>query len=252
MDLNNPWRSVDPCFDCGDMRFNRLATPPLILLLAAISGSAGQRLETANSASSDADLTFSYKFEGPRFFLKIIEIDLGSNGTGDLRFTRGESDEVLDSKVNLQPATIARIRQLFEISDFLGNETPYQDKRDMSHLGWITIGAKQGPRERKVRFNYTTNPHIKELQDIFLGIAWQEIALFDIDNAERYQPLDLPKQLEILENDLKLERIAEPTRVIAPLKEIASDVSQPLIARNQAKRIVDAINQGKFKSPVKK
>jgi len=112
-----------------------------------------------------------------------------SNGAGDLRFTRGESDEVLDSKVNLQPGTIARIRQLFELSDFLGSETAIQDKRDMSHLGWITIGAKQGSRERKVRYNFTTNPHIKELQDIFLGIAWQEIALFDIDNAVTNWPV---------------------------------------------------------------
>jgi len=247
------------------MRVNRLLIVLLILPLAAsslLAGTgpqskkrapfAGQTLEATKEPSPPGDLSFSYKFEGPRFYLRIIEIDLTSNGTGDLRFTRGESDEVLDSKVNLQVGTIARIRQLFELSDFLGSETPIQDKKDMSHLGWITIGAKEGPKERKVRYNFTTNPHIKELQDIFLGIAWQEIALFDIDNAERYQPLDLPKKLEILENDLKLERIAEPTRVIAPLKEIASDVSQPLIARNQAKRIVDAINQGKFKSPVKK
>jgi hypothetical protein len=247
------------------MRFYRLPVVLLMLALAPHSlfadhnpqtkkstSFAGQKLEAIKETPSGSDLSFSYKFEGPRFYLRIIEIDLGSSGTGELRFTRGESDEVLDSKVNLQPGTIARIRQLFELSDFLGSETAIQDKRDMSHLGWITIGAKEGSRERKVRYNFTTNPHIKELQDIFLGIAWQEIALFDIDNAERYQPLDLPKQLEILENDLRLERIAEPTRVIAPLKEIASDVSQPLIARNQAKRIVDAINQGKYKSPVKK
>lgn len=254
MDLNNPWCCDHPCFRCSSvMRFNRLPSVLLMLSLAASSLFAAQKLEGIKGASSsDSDLTFSYKYEGPRFYLKVIEIDLGSNGTGDLRFTRGESDEVLDSKVNLQPGTIARIRQLYELSDFLGNETSYQDKRDMSHLGWITIGAKRGERERKVRYNYTTNPHIKELQDIFLGIAWQEIALFDIDNAERYQPLDLPKKLEILENDLNLERIAEPTRVLAPLKEIAVDESQPLIARNHAKRIIEAINKGKFKSPVKK
>ncbi|HKA20026.1 MAG TPA: hypothetical protein VKN18_17185 [Blastocatellia bacterium] len=266
MDSNIPWCSVIPVFVVArNMRFNRLSFVILVLSMSATSlfagpgpqskkraPFAGQTLEATKEAVPSGDLSFSYKFEGPRFYLRIIEIDLGSTGTGELRFTRGESDEVLDSKVSLQPGTIARIRQLFELSDFLGSETAIQDKRDMSHLGWITIGAKQGLRERKVRYNFTTNPHIKELQDIFLGIAWQEIALFDIDNAERYQPLDLPKQLEILENDLKLERIAEPTRIIAPLKEIASDVSQPLIARNQAKRIVDAINQGKFKSPVKK
>jgi hypothetical protein len=234
------------------MNLNRSALSIVVLLLAASSGFAGQKPQSINGAPAAGEMSFNYKFEGPRFYLRIIEIDVGSNGTGDLKFTRGESDEVLDCKVNLQPPTVARIRQLYEASNFLASDTAYQDKRDMSHLGWITIGAKQAGRERKVRFNYTTNALVKELQDIFLGIAWQEIALFDIDNAERYQPLDLPKQLEILENDLKLGRIAEPIRVLTHLKEIAGDDSQPLIARNHAKRIVKAIGEGKFPSPVKK
>ena len=119
-------------------------------------------------------------------------------------------------------------------------------------MGWVTLGAKQGARERKIRFNFTTNAHIKELQDIFLAIAWQEIALFDIENAERYQPLDVPKQLEMLENDLRLARIAEPARLLTALNEIAGDDSQPLIARNHAKRIIEAIKKGSFKSAGKK
>jgi hypothetical protein len=36
------------------------------------------------------------------------------------------------------------------------------------------------------------------------------------------------------------------------MKEIAKDDSQPLIARNHAKRISEAIQKGKFKSPFKK
>ena len=119
-------------------------------------------------------------------------------------------------------------------------------------MGWVTLGARQGARERKTRFNFTTNAQMDELKEIFLGIAWQEIALFDIENAERYQPLDVPKQLEILENDLRLTRITEPARVLATLNEIAGDDSQPLIARNHAKRIVEAIKKGKFKSTLKK
>jgi len=203
-----------------------------------------------DGASTNGDISFSYKFENPRFLLRIIEIDLGSNGSGELRFTRGESDEVLDCKLKLLPATIARIRHLYEASNFLRSDTAYQDKKDFSHLGWITLGARQNGRERKARFNYTTNEQINELKEIFLAIAWQEIALFDIDNAQRYQPLDLPKQLEILENDLRLVRIAEPSRILGTLNEIAGDDSQPLIARNHAKRLVEDIKKGKFKSPV--
>ena len=61
-----------------------------------------------------------------------------------------------------------------------------------------------------------------------------------------------PNSSRSLENDLRLEWIAEPERVLTVLNEIAGDDTQPLIARNHAKRIVDAIKKGKFKSPVKK
>ena len=119
-------------------------------------------------------------------------------------------------------------------------------------MGWVTLGAKQGARERTVRFNYTMNQHMRELEEIFRGIASQEISLFDIENAERYQPLDVPKQLEMLENDLRLARIAEPARLLTALNEIAGDDSQPLIARNHAKRIIEAIKKGTFKPAGKK
>jgi len=192
-------------------------------------------------------MSVSYKFENVRFYIRVIEIDLDTNGRGEVRFTRGESDEVLDCKVKLLPATIARIKKLVDLSGLLATDTEYQDKKDFSHMGWITLGARRGERERKTRFNFTTNAYIKELEEIFRGIATQEMSLFDIDNAERYQPLDLPKQLETLENDLRLARIAEPERVLVALNEIASDDSQPLIARNHAKRIIEAIKKRKFK-----
>jgi hypothetical protein len=220
--------------------------------MASTCGLAGQSPQSINGAPVAGEMSFSYKFENPRFHLRVIEIDLSANGAGELRFVRGESDELVDCKVKLLPATIARIRNLFEVSDFLDSKTEYQDKTDMSHLGWVTFGAKQGARERKVRFNYTINAQMEELGKIFRGIATQEISLFDIDNAQRYQPLDLPKQLEILENDLRLEWITEPDRVLSVLSEIAGDDTQPLIARNHAKRIIEAIKKGKFKSPVKK
>ena len=182
----------------------------------------------------------------------MIEIDLNSNGSGELRFTRGASDEVLDCKVKLLLATVSRIRTLFKVTGFLGSHDEYQAEKDFSHLGWVTLGEKQGARGRTTRFNYTKNAEMIELADIFRGIATQEISLFDIENAERYQPLDLPKQLETLENDLRLARIAEPERLLAALTEIAADDIQPLIARNQAKRIVDQIRKGNYKSPVKR
>jgi len=234
------------------MSSTRFTAVSLILLLAVTAALAYQKSQNLADGSAVDDITFSYKFESPRFPIRLIEIDIGSNGVGELRFKRGESDEILDCKVKLLPLTSARITKLYETLGFLNSDAEYQDKKDFSHLGWVTLGAQRGSRGRKVRFNFTTNELIKELEEIFRGIATQEISLFDIENAGRYQPLDVPKQLELLENDLRLTRITEPERVLAALNEIAGDDSLPLIARNHAKRMVESIKKGKFKSTVRK
>ena len=128
------------------MRFNLFLYAVVLLFLPTV-GLAGQKPHGPDGAD---EVRFSYKFDGPRFHLRVIEIDVAANGVGELRFVRGESDEVLDCKLKLLPATIARIRNLFDLSDFLGSKIEYQDKTDMSHLGWVTVGARQGERERKV------------------------------------------------------------------------------------------------------
>ena len=199
-----------------------------------------------------AEASFKYKFENARFYISVIEIDLSATGTGELRFKRGESDEIIDRKISLLPATIARIRQLYDATNFLDSSEEYQDKKDFSHLGWISLSAQQGERERKTRFNYTTNKDISELADIFRAIATQEMHLFDIETSERYQPLDLPRLLDTLENDLNLRRVAEPEQLLAMLREISGNDTQPLIARNHATRMIDSIKKGKFKSPMRK
>ena len=119
-------------------------------------------------------------------------------------------------------------------------------------MGWMTLVARLGARERTTRFNYTHNVEIKELADIFHALATQEIHLFDIENARQYQPLDLPKQLDVLESSLRLGRLAEPERVLAALEDIAGDNTGTLIARNHAKRMINEIKKGKYKGPTKK
>lgn len=203
--------------------------------------------------SATVEMSFSYKFENPRFVhLPLIEIDLGSNGKGKIRFKRNESDEIIDLEFALMPATVSRIRQLYSQIGFLTSTEDYQSKKDFSHLGWITLVAHQGERSRQARFNYTTNLQIDELATIFRAIATQQIHMFDIDTVQQYQPLDLARQLDALENELRLEHIAEPESLLVVLRELASNDTVLLIARNKASRIIADIGKKKYKSPVRK
>ena len=235
----------------ANQTISRIARLSFVLCLLPFAFAAASAQERS-IAPAAAEASFKYKFENARFYISVIEIDLSANGTGELRFKRGESDEIIDRKLKLLPATIARIRQLYDATHFIDSSEEYQDKKDFSHLGWVSLSAKQGQRERKTRFNYTANKEISELSDIFRAIATQEMHLFDIETSERYQPLDLPRLLDTLENDLNLKRVAEPEQLIAMLREISGNDTQPLIARNHATRMIDSIKKGKFKSPMKK
>jgi hypothetical protein len=206
----------------------------------------------AAAVSAQTAASYGYKYEGSRFYVSLIEIDLSADGGGELRFKRGESDEVITLKVKLLPETIGRMRQLYSDSQFLGSSEDYQSKKDFSHLGWTTLSESQGEQQRKARFNYTHNELINELALIFRAISTQEMHLFDIETATQYQPLDLPRQLESLENDLRLHNIAEPERLLGPLRDLAGNDSLPLIARNHAGRIITSIEKKKYKSPMKK
>jgi hypothetical protein len=245
------------------MRATRSTFFLLILLSAGICSPApasaqekkvqqdGKAPQESKAGTNSNGASFGYKFENKRFYIPLIEIDVESNGGGELRFKRGESDEVIDLKLKLLPATVARIRELFERAHFLSSDKDYQDEKDFSHLGWMSLSMRQGERERKVRFNYTTNVEIREVTEIFRSIATQEMHLFDIETSQQYQPLDLPRLLDALENDLRGQRVAEPEQMLAALYEIAGNDTQPLIARNHATRIADNIKKGKFKSPVR-
>src|SRR5437016_7221113 len=108
------------------MGIKRLVSLVVIAVLAGASAARQQNTQSIDSNSGTAGVSFSYKFEGPRFYIRVIEIEVSSNGSGELRFTRGESDEVLDCKLKLLPATITRIGALFEASGFFDSDTEYQ------------------------------------------------------------------------------------------------------------------------------
>ena len=234
-----------------------------LLLIAGtfcMAGTSAAQLLTAEPAtqqqnpdvkSLDQGLRIKYRFENKLFTIPNIELDIEPSGATLLKFTQTDVEGPLERKFTLMPKTLARCAQLLEKLRFLDSSESYQSKKDFSHLGWMTLSVKQGTKEREVKVNYSFNPDFTELLNILKGITTQEIDMFSLDLALHHQPLDTPKWLEILENDLKLERISEPDRLLVDLRELVNDNTLPLIARNQASKIAAGIEKGKFKTPLK-
>jgi hypothetical protein len=188
-----------------------------------------------------AGYEYSYRFENPRFDISFVEIKLHENGEGNLLYKKRDEDSEIPVKLKLLPGTIYRLGELFNELRFLDTTESYQAEKQLPHLGTVTLGMKADQRSRETSFNYTSNRAALRLVELFRAIENQERRLIELTLARQYSPLDLPKQLKNLEDDLKRNRIAEPSQMLPLLTEIALDDSLPLIARNNAEKLAKQI-----------
>ena len=69
--------------------------------------------------------------------------------------------------------------------------------------------------------------------------------VFEIESTRQTDPISTPAQMRMLENELKGKHFADPPQLIPLLKDIEQDPGVPLIARNDAKRLIQVILKGK-------
>lgn len=202
-----------------------------------------QHTRPADEASSPSS-AYLFKFENERFTTPLQQIEFDGNGRGQFRFKKKDVDEIVND-LTVSSAVLSQIQSLFSQLNFLTSEESYQHKKDFSHLGTVTISQTQNGKERSVKFNYTDNPLMSQLRDIFQNIINQETRFFEIETVRATDPISTPTQMRLLDDDLKAKRIADPQRFVPLLKDLKLDESVPLITRNHAERLLQRINKGK-------
>ena len=200
--------------------------------------------KTALSGNSSNATRFYFLFENERFTTPLQEIEFDDVGQGKFRFKRKEQDEIVN-KLIISATLRNQIQSLFSELNFLSSNEDYQHKKDFSHLGTVTIGLTRGGKERMVKFNYTTNSALGQLRDIFQNIATQETRIFEMEAVRANDPISMPAQLRLLENEFHSKHIADPQRFVPMLQDMKLDESVPLIARNHAERILQMIKKAK-------
>ncbi|MBI4850660.1 MAG: hypothetical protein HY819_02420 [Acidobacteria bacterium] len=188
---------------------------------------------------------YKYHFENARFEITTVDINISDKGEGELRFKKRDDDEEITLPIKLQPDTINRLQSLYDGLRFLDSIDSYQSNAQLANLGTTTIFLKQGERSRSASFNYTNNPTAMQLAALFRAIENQYRRVEEIKLARQFSPLDLPKLLKNLEEELKRNRIAEPMQIVPLLSDISVDDSAPLIARNAAGKLATMIKRGK-------
>ena len=179
-------------------------------------------------------IAFSYRFENERFVVSRIEMTIDGRGEGRLVFVRKGLSKPVERPVRITETVAGRLADLVTRLDFFASGEVYQTSGDHSNLGTVTLYASRDGLAREVVFNYTSNRDMTVLASTLRGIANREMFAFDLETATRFQPLETPHLIEALSNEIDLGRITDPAALVPLLREMAGDVSLPLIARNRA------------------
>ncbi len=211
-----------------------------------IAVSAQTQLIVTHDKKSDAsaDTKFHYVFENEKFTTPRIELVFDGEGEGEFRFKKKDSEEIAN-KLQVTTMVLGQISALLAELNYLDSSESYQHKKDFSHLGIITIEIAQSGKHRKVQFNYTDNPAMNKLANIFRNLATQETRIFEIETVRQSDPISTPAQLRFLDSELRSRNIADPARFIVLLQDIKLDEGVPLIARNHAERLLKEIKKPK-------
>jgi hypothetical protein len=217
----------------------------LVLLTGSLPLKAQTRIEVSiDGAGGMGEAHYRYVFENERFTTPRIEVVFGEDGVGKFRFQRKDSPEIIN-ELKISAALLAQVRALFNELRFLDSAEDYQYKKDFSHLGRVTISQTRQGRTRTATFNYTDHQTMSRLVELFRNIATQETRVFEIEVVRATDPISTPAQLRLLESELRSKHIADPQRLMPLLQEIKMDESVPLIARNHAERLLQAIKKEK-------
>lgn len=199
---------------------------------------------SSDKPDTGAGAKFHYLFENEKFTTPRIELLFDANGKGEFRFKKKDGDEIVN-KLQVTTMVLGQISALLAELNYLDSGENYQHKKDFSHLGTVTIDIRQNEKHRKVQFNYTDNPAMNKLANIFRNIATQETRVFEIETVRQSDPISTPAQLRFLDSELRSKNIADPERFIALLQDIKMDEGVPLIARNHAERLLKDIKKPK-------
>lgn len=190
--------------------------------------------------------TYFYQFDQPNFLTSHIYIEHDENGKGKISFRKKDLDEEFTDPVQLSPATLEKLKTHWSALNFLESTEEYQSKeRNYVHLGTMKIGMGIDDYERFAEFNWTENADAKALADEYRKIANQYVWIFDVTVARENQPLEAPRVVKSLESYLKRSEISDPAQLIPFLKQLSEDERIPLIARNNAERMIKDIEKKK-------
>lgn len=201
-----------------------------------------QRHEATKATSSDTR-RYTYEFRQPEFLINHVTIEHDQQGHGKITFERHGEETPIVEPLELSATVLGRIFAFWGELHFLDSSEDYQAAKNFAHLGTYRIGMENGARRRTAEFNWSGNKSAWGLVNEYRRIGEQAILVFNLKLAREMQPLNAPQLLNEMEVLLARNGLSDPPQLVLLLTELRTDERIPLIARNQADRILKKIKK---------
>ncbi len=191
---------------------------------------------------ADTFTHFTYCHEMSRGLYETQCVELDVAGKGLVQFKRKGGADAVKLGVTLSSPAREKFLSIIEATNYLDQPETFESSRKVADLGrkHVSIELTSGAK-REGEFNYSLRKDINELMNFCEGVINEEMIGFDIDNAIQYDRLSIPKKIDMMDNELKNNRIADPERMIPILDKIQNDQRLINYARARAGKMKEQI-----------
>lgn len=137
---------------------------------------------------------------------------------------------------------------LFHAAERLDNfkDAHFETKRRVASMGKKTLRYEGSGQRYEASFNYSDNPDVMVLAQVFEKIGRSEQDLVDLDRATHYDRLGVNAALAQVEMAMNRRELVEAQQFAPVLEAIAGDSRFLNIARQRAGRLLDRIRSGSY------
>jgi hypothetical protein len=145
----------------------------------------------------------------------------------------------------LSPDLRDQIFSLAHSADYFRGDFEFR-KHKVAFAGTKTLEYSAPTIQGKASFNYSQNPYVSKLADIFEGIAFDLQTETRLQRLLRYDRLGLNQELAILEQRAKSGDWVAPQLLTKVLQQIANDRNVMDIARRRAQHLLKVASPANY------
>ncbi len=190
-------------------------------------------------ARGPARLTFRKVLEGSMPEYEEITVDSDGSATYDGRKLNEPSTP---RALKLSAATTQKLFALAHtMNDF--KSIDLESHKNVANLGRKTFTYEQDGQRSHAEFNYSTRRDAQDLADLFEKIGSVEEHIKSLEYSSKYDPLNLPRELLLIQIDLNNKALADPELMVPVLEQIVRNPRYLHLAQVRARDILQRVHE---------